>query len=31
MTNLRTLQGLETVVKFIEDKGMLNAYAPTSR
>jgi len=31
MTNLRTLQGLETVVKFIEDKGMLKAYAPTSR
>ena len=31
MTNLRTLQGLETVVKFIEDKGMLKAYATTSR
>jgi urease accessory protein len=31
MTNLRTLQGLDTVVQFIEDKGMLNAYAPTSR
>ncbi len=25
MTNLRTLQGLDTVVKFIEDKGMLKA------
>ena len=25
MTNLRTLQGLDTVVKFIEEKGMLKA------
>jgi urease accessory protein len=25
MTNLRTLQGLDTVVQFIEDKGMLKA------